>query len=354
MEPIPHILRKKTREHIDDTTDLVMWDFKCQFRGSAIGMAMVLQSKPLQTLLLTTVAETSNHDRSCNIVNGGSTCASSKQVYSGSGGDDNFQGHKKCTRVDTIRKKNVQSAQTAAHMFNYIPCPVAHCTEGGGFGKALQASVVVCHQCLHSWCSACGISAHNHTSSKSGWSRCVVALSNAFPQTPKVYNTIIGQINKLPAIEDFEEDTLKSVILRLCRAQQGRQGTASETNLRKAAVQALLKYAPDQVLRCSICDEAFAECISAEACEAGDLRVVKEMCSHEATTCQKCWSDWILANVEQMITNIKCTQPDCHVHLYPDDIKRLATPNVFNRYTSIATGKILEQASWGSEKRFGV
>ena len=77
----------------------------------------------------------------------------------------------------------------------------------------------------------------------------------------------------------------------------------------------------------------FAECyVCAENLpETSFPPLVTVACTHPSQVCQKCTSSWLSSQVESnSLDNIKCAQ--CQEKLAHDDIQRLASPDVWERY----------------------
>ena len=127
-----------------------------------------------------------------------------------------------------------------------------------------------------------------------------------------------------------------------------------DNNTRRAAIGLLRLYWPEEVVQCSICDDAYDECPPAQPVQQGNARFAKKICDH--TFCAGCLTGWISTVVSAGRHKCFCPETGCTAQLYPDDIKRVAGVAVYAEYMAVLKtdhrGRLLEamEAGVGLEK----
>lgn len=80
--------------------------------------------------------------------------------------------------------------------------------------------------------------------------------------------------------------------------------------------------APPQDPECSVCGDTFA---------ADQFSFLKD-CSHEAQVCAGCFADWLASQIGNTSWDrIKCPADGCEVLVAHEDMKRLATQDIYTR-----------------------
>ena len=108
--------------------------------------------------------------------------------------------------------------------------------------------------------------------------------------------------------------------------------TKKDVKLRHLASTLACRFFPSYAIFCEICT-GLCDPVELVRVDSGGEHFRKPACSH--AYCGPCLQQYLQVAVDGMALNIRCPHPDCKFVLYPDDVKRLAAPDTFERYDAL-------------------
>lgn len=104
---------------------------------------------------------------------------------------------------------------------------------------------------------------------------------------------------------------------------------------RDKATAFVARYMPELGLRCDVCGSEAIESLRHCKQNTGGEHYKKTIaCTH--FYCAGCLERWIESNVNSMSLQVRCPDPGCRFVLYPDDVKRLCSPELQERYVALS------------------